>query len=250
MGNDDGETEEHDQEDAPCGEKERQRRVGNAGVRGDIFQNRARPRRANVPIDPRATRRSIGIHNEPLCAPWLRWCGIISYEWYLFHQPAIEWARDLFGPAGGNIFAYEVDGFGDAYCTDDGNVPSLLSLPYLGAVKLDDPIYQNTRRLMLSDLNPYFSRGKAAEGTGGPHVARNMIWPLGITLRALTSTDEKEIHACLVALQKTHAGTGLMHEAFDKDDAAKFTRPWFAWANTLFGELILKTYKERPKLLD
>ena len=77
-----------------------------------------------------------------------------------------------------------------------------------------------------------------------------MIWPLGITLRALTSTDDEEIRACLVALQKTHAGTGFMHEAFDKDDATKFTRPWFAWANTIFGELILKTFKERPKLLD
>ena len=153
-------------------------------------------------------------------------------------------------PQAGRVYAFEIDAYGNHYCIDDANIPNLLSLPYLGAVKLDDPIYRNTRRLMLSDLNPYFSRGKVAEGTGGPHVARNMIWPLGITLRALTSTDEKEIHACLVALQKSHAGTGLMHEAFDKDDAAKFTRPWFAWANTLFGELILKTYKEQPKLLD
>ena len=153
-------------------------------------------------------------------------------------------------PQAGRVYAFEIDAYGNHYCIDDANLPSLLSLPYLGAVKLDDPIYQNTRRLMLSDLNPYFSRGKAAEGTGGPHVARNMIWPLGITLRALTSTDDKEIRSCLLALQKTHAGTGLMHEAFDKDDAAKYTRPWFAWANTLFGELILKTFKERPKLLD
>jgi meiotically up-regulated gene 157 (Mug157) protein len=103
---------------------------------------------------------------------------------------------------------------------------------------------------MLSDWNPYFSRGKAAEGTGGPHSGRNMIWPLGIVLRALTSTDDAEIRDCLADLQKTHAGTGLMHESFHKDDASKFTRPWFAWANTIFGELVLKTYRERPKLLD
>jgi meiotically up-regulated gene 157 (Mug157) protein len=103
--------------------------------------------------------------------------------------------------------------------------------------------------LVLSEWNPYFSKGKAGEGTGGPHVGRNMIWPLGITLRALTSTDDDEIRACLVLLQKTHAGTGFMHEAFDKDDSRRFSRPWFAWANTLFGELILKVFKERPKLL-
>jgi meiotically up-regulated gene 157 (Mug157) protein len=153
-------------------------------------------------------------------------------------------------PQGGKIYAFEIDAYGNHYCIDDANVPNLLSLPYLGAVKLDDPIYRSTRRLMLSDWNPYFSRGKAAEGTGGPHSGRNMIWPLGIVLRALTSTDDAEIRDCLADLQKTHAGTGLMHESFHKDDASKFTRPWFAWANTIFGELILKTYEERPKLLD
>jgi uncharacterized protein len=51
-------------------------------------------------------------------------------------------------------------------------------------------------------------------------------------------------------LQNTHAGTGFMHESFDKDNPSKFTRPWFAWANTLFGEFILKTFNERPDLLD
>jgi len=32
-----------------------------------------------------------------LCAPWLRWCGLVSYELYLFHQPQLLWARELFG---------------------------------------------------------------------------------------------------------------------------------------------------------
>jgi uncharacterized protein len=153
-------------------------------------------------------------------------------------------------PQAGKVYAFEVDGFGNNYCIDDANAPNLLSLPYLGAVGLDDPIYRSTRRLVLSEGNPYFSKGKAGEGTGGPHVGRNMIWPLGITLRALTSTDDAEIRNCLRLLQTTHAGTGFMHEAFDKDDAKRFTRPWFAWANTLFGELILKVFKERPALLD
>ncbi len=150
----------------------------------------------------------------------------------------------------GEVYAYEVNGFGDYYCIDDGNVPSLLSLPYLGAVKPSDKIYQRTRRLVLSEANPYYCRGTAANGPGGPHVGMDMIWPLGLIVQGLTSTDEKEIRQCLVTLQKTHAGTGFMHEAFNKDNPNKFTRSWFAWANTIFGELVLKTYNENPRLLN
>jgi meiotically up-regulated gene 157 (Mug157) protein len=150
----------------------------------------------------------------------------------------------------GKVYAYEVDGFGNYYCIDDGNIPSLLSLPYLGAVKPDDEVYLNTRRLVLSDGNPYHCRGKAAEGPGGPHVGMDMIWPLGVIIEGLTSSDDSEIHRCLATLQTTHAGTGFMHEAFHKDDPKKFTRSWFAWANTIFGEFVLKTFKERPRLLD
>ncbi|HPC59294.1 MAG TPA: glycoside hydrolase family 125 protein [Verrucomicrobiota bacterium] len=150
----------------------------------------------------------------------------------------------------GRVYAYEVDAFGNYYCIDDGNVPSLLSLPYLGAVKPGDRVYRNTRQLVLSDANPYYCQGKAADGPGGPHVGMDMIWPLGLIVQGLTSTDDREIRRCLVTLQKTHAGTGFMHEAFHKDDPTKFTRAWFAWANTIFGELILKVFQERPRLLD
>lgn len=153
-------------------------------------------------------------------------------------------------PQGGRILAYEVDGFGDFYCTDDGNIPSLLSLPYLGAVKSNDAVYQGTRRFLLSARNPYYCEGKAASGPGGPHVGVNMIWPLGLITQGLTATTDPEIRECLDTLRRTHAGTGFMHEAFNKDDPTKFTRSWFAWANTLFGELVLKTFVERPKLLD
>jgi hypothetical protein len=152
-------------------------------------------------------------------------------------------------PAGGRIFAYEVDGFGNYYCTDDGNIPSLMSLPYLGAVKVDDSTYQRTRRFLLSDKNPYYCHGTAASGLGGPHVGMDMIWPLGVITQGLTATDDAEIRECLDILRRTHAGTGFIHEAFNKDDPSKFTRSWFAWANTIFGELVLKTFNERPKLL-
>ncbi|HEX5220259.1 MAG TPA: glycoside hydrolase family 125 protein [Verrucomicrobiae bacterium] len=153
-------------------------------------------------------------------------------------------------PKAGKVYAFEVDAYGNYYCTDDGNIPNLLSLPYLGAVKTNDKIYQRTRRLLLSADNPYYCFGKAPNGLGGPHVGVNMIWPLGVIIEGLTATKDAEIKQCLTTLQKTHAGTGFMHEAFHKDDPKNFTRPWFAWANTIFGEFVLKTFNERPGLLN
>ncbi|HZL11237.1 MAG TPA: glycoside hydrolase family 125 protein [Prolixibacteraceae bacterium] len=140
----------------------------------------------------------------------------------------------------GKVYAFEVDGFGNATFMDDANVPSLLALPYLGCVELSDPIYQNTRKLIWSEDNPYFFKGKAAEGIGGPHVGYDMVWPMSIIMRAMTSSDDKEIAWCVKTLRDTDAGTGFMHETFHKDDPTNFTRKWFAWANTLFGELVLK----------
>ncbi|GAA4441205.1 glycoside hydrolase family 125 protein [Pontibacter saemangeumensis] len=152
-------------------------------------------------------------------------------------------------PQFGKVYAYEVNGFGSYNLMDDANVPSLLSLPYLGAVKATDPVYLNTRKMLLSGNNPFFFKGSAAEGIGGPHVGLDMIWPMSITMRGLTSTDNQEIRECIGMLKKTHGETGFMHESFHKDDPKKFTRAWFAWANTLFGEFLWKTYEEQPKLL-
>lgn len=149
----------------------------------------------------------------------------------------------------GKVYAFEIDGFGSTLLMDDANVPSLLALPYLGAVSASDPVYQNTRKLILSEDNPFYFKGKAAEGIGGPHVGQDMIWPMAIIMKAMTSNNDKEIADCIEVLRKTHAGTGFMHESFHKDDPKNFTRSWFAWANTLFGELLWKTYRERKHLL-
>lgn len=149
----------------------------------------------------------------------------------------------------GKIYAYEVDGFGNKVFMDDANVPSLMSLAYLGIHQPGDEIYQKTRKFLLSENNPYFLKGKAAEGQASPHTGKVNIWPMGIILRAMTSIDDQEILKCLKMLKATHAGKGFMHESFDKDDASKFSRSWFAWANTLFGEMIIKIYDERKLLL-
>jgi uncharacterized protein len=152
-------------------------------------------------------------------------------------------------PEAGEIWAYEIDGFGNALFMDDANVPSLLGLPYLGCCSATDPLYLATRKFVLSAANPYFYKGSAAEGIGGPHIGQDMVWPMSIIMRALTTDDEQEQLQCLRWLKKSNAGTGFMHESFHKDDPAKFTRAWFAWANTLFGELILSISKKSPRLL-
>ncbi len=144
----------------------------------------------------------------------------------------------------GKVYAFEVDGFGNHTFMDDANVPSLLALPYLGLIDRKDKVYQNTRKLVWSEDNPYFFKGKAAEGIGGPHVGYDMVWPMSIIMRAMTSNDDKEIAWCVKTLRNTDADTGFMHETFHKDDPSNFTRSWFAWANTLFGELILKLVNE------
>ena len=150
----------------------------------------------------------------------------------------------------GTIFPYEINGSGSYNLMDDANAPGLLSLPYLvPGIHINSPLYINTRKFVLSGSNPFFFKGKAAEGIGGPHVGIDYIWPMSIIMRGLTSTDEKEIKNCLDMLQRTHAGTGFMHESFHKDDATKYTRKWFAWANTLYGEFVWKVYRERPHLL-
>lgn len=154
-------------------------------------------------------------------------------------------------PQHGRIWAFEVDGFGNALLMDDANVPSLLSLPYLGACTEDDEVYANTRRFVLSASNPWHFRSSNGRisGIGSPHTLVPRIWPMSIILRALTSRDAGEIRDCLTMLVNSDGGSGLMHESFMPDDPSDFTRAWFAWANTLFGELVLKVAQEQPALL-
>ena len=147
------------------------------------------------------------------------------------------------------LWAYEVDGYGNTVMMDDANAPSLLSLPYLGCCDIADPVYQRTRSWVLSGANPYFFQGKAGEGIGGPHQGLNYIWPMSILFRAFTTSNQAEIRTSLRMLRDTTARTHFVHESFHKDNPADYTRAWFAWANTLFGELILHLAVQYPNTL-
>jgi meiotically up-regulated gene 157 (Mug157) protein len=150
---------------------------------------------------------------------------------------------------GGEVWAYEVDGYGNAIFMDDANVPSLSALPLLGSAARNDPLYRRSAALAWSERNPYFFKGTAAEGIGGPHIGMDMIWPMSLITRALMSDDQAVVRQCLRTLKTTHGGTGFMHESFHKDDPANFTRSWFAWANGLFGDLILDIERRNPALI-
>ncbi len=148
-------------------------------------------------------------------------------------------------PKYGKIYAYEVDGLGNTLFMDDANSPSLLSAPYLGYCNINDPIYQNTRKFILSYENPWYFEGAAAKGIGSPHTGTNKIWHIALCMQALTSNSKEEINSCIRMITQTHAGTRLMHESFNKDDPEDFTRPWFAWANSLFAELMIRLSDEK-----
>lgn len=147
-------------------------------------------------------------------------------------------------PEFGQIYAYEVDGLGNANLMDDANVPSLLALPYLEVCEKDDPLYLRTRAFVLSSENPYYYQGSLARGIGSPHTPAGYIWPIALCVQAMTSTDVGEIANILKTLMNTHGGTGFMHESFDPNAPEQFTRDWFAWANSMFGELVFRLYEE------
>ena len=154
----------------------------------------------------------------------------------------IQKGIDRFGivdqPGIGKIYAYETDGLGNYLLMDDANSPSLLSMPYLGYCEKDDPLYLNTRKFILSSKNPFYFVGKAAKGIGSPHTGPDKIWHISLIMQILTTDDETEKAECLKMLSETHAGKFFMHESFNKDDPADFTRSWFAWANALFAQML------------
>lgn len=143
-------------------------------------------------------------------------------------------------PVFGKVYAYEVDGNGNYNLMDDANVPSLLSIPYLGYKSMDDSIYQNTRKLILSELNPYYYKGSIAQGIGSPHTPPRYIWPIALCMQGLTTNSNVEIENLIEILISIDGDTGFMHEGVDCDNASNFTRDWFAWANSLFAEFIYK----------
>jgi meiotically up-regulated gene 157 (Mug157) protein len=141
---------------------------------------------------------------------------------------------------GGPVYAYEVDGRGHAAVFDDANLPSLLGAPLSGPPAVADPTYRRTRACMLSSKNPYFFRGRIAAGIGSPHTPHGYVWPLAMIARALTSVDPAEVLQQLSELARSASSDGRIHESFDANDPARFTRAEFGWANAMYAELLFR----------
>lgn len=139
----------------------------------------------------------------------------------------------------GEVYAYETDGYGQFNLMDDANVPSLLSMEYIGYEGKKKEVADNTRRLILSEANPYYYEGKKAAGIGSPHTPVKYIWHIALAMEGLTAKSKEEKLAALHMLAKTDGGAGLMHEGFHADDDTRYTREWFSWANAMFSELVL-----------
>ncbi|MDO4431695.1 MAG: glycoside hydrolase family 125 protein [Aerococcaceae bacterium] len=162
-------------------------------------------------------------------------------------QQGIEQYALMKNAAGETIYAYEVDGLGHQNLMDDGNVPSLLSIPYLGYCQKDDPIYLATRRTLFTPENPWYYEGKHARGIGSSHTWENYIWPIALAIEGLTATTKAEQADILDVLVNTDGGTLQMHESFDVNDPTRYTREWFSWANMMFCELLLSYYDREVK---
>jgi meiotically up-regulated gene 157 (Mug157) protein len=143
-------------------------------------------------------------------------------------------------PLHGTIWAYEVDGNGNTLLMDDANIPSLLSAPYLEYCAISDPIYQNTRKFILSPDNPTYASGSKGAGVGSPHTPGNKVWPMSVMMQALTTDDPKETQGLLKELDNLDDGTHYMHEGVNPNNPADYSRPQFAWANSLYAELVMK----------
>lgn len=148
----------------------------------------------------------------------------------------------------GEVYAYETDGYGQYNLMDDANVPSLLSMEYLGYRGKRPEVAENTRRLILSEANPFYCKGSKGAGIGSSHTPVNHIWPIALAMEGLTAKTEEKKLEMLRILAETDGGTGLLHESFHVNDDGKYTREWFSWANAMFSELVLD-YCGYPVLL-
>ncbi|KND91715.1 hypothetical protein TOPH_03818 [Tolypocladium ophioglossoides CBS 100239] len=147
------------------------------------------------------------------------------------------------------IFAFETNGFGGEYVMDDANVPSLVSLPYLGFLPRSDATYKKTKAALFSSANPYYAAGKAFSGIGGPHVGPDYPWPMSQVSGIFGTDDDKEIKERLSIILQNSAELGLIHESINIHKSSDYTRPWFAWANSYFAEMILDLAERKPWLI-
>lgn len=152
-----------------------------------------------------------------------------------------RYGKTFDGQSGKWMYAYETDGYGRYNFMDDANIPNLTTLPYLDWSSSADPTYRATRAFALSSRNPWYFKGRYAQGLGSPHTPYGFVWPLGMIGAALTATDPATVDNLITVLAETDSEAGMIHESFYPDGYWKFTRQEFGWANALYAELIFRS---------
>lgn len=61
--------------------------------------------------------------------------------------------------------------------------------------------------------------------------------------------NDAEIQDRLSLILDNTSGLGLMHESINIYNSSDYTRPWFAWANSYFAEMILDLAERKPGLI-
>lgn len=61
--------------------------------------------------------------------------------------------------------------------------------------------------------------------------------------------DDEEIKERLAMVMENTSGLGLIHESIHIYNATDYTRPWFAWANSYFAEMVLDLAERKPGLI-
>jgi meiotically up-regulated gene 157 (Mug157) protein len=157
-------------------------------------------------------------------------------------QTGIQTYGEVFTPNYGYVYAYEVDGLGNSILMDDANIPSLLSAPYIGYTRSSSTVYRNTRRFLLSKDNPTYYTGKFASGIGSLHTNDGYVWPLAMIMQGMTAESESERQNVLSQLLASDPGDHLLHESFNPNDPARFSRVDFGWPNALFSEYVMTAF--------
>ena len=145
----------------------------------------------------------------------------------------------------GQVFAFEVDGYGSSIIMDDANMPSLLALPAMGFVDRGDKTYQSTRRMILERQgNPYYLEGKGFSGIGGPHVGPQHAWPMSRLVQVMTSDDDAEIKTALEAVRDV-SRMGLVNEAINVVRPTDYTSENSPRKVRLFDHIVLTPMQDR-----
>ncbi|MGI8908462.1 MAG: glycoside hydrolase family 125 protein [Candidatus Sumerlaeaceae bacterium] len=160
-----------------------------------------------------------------------------------------KFGKRIHPQTGESVYAYEVDGLGNATFLDDPTPPSLLSLPYLGFCQPDDPVYCATRSSCLTRWFTASSERPPEQLTGAAQAATSTEYPMAMIMCALTSTSQAEIHHCLAALLNNNPGARQVIHSEAGNDGHEFARPWTPTATSLFGELIFHLAEHWPQVL-